>query len=132
MSVVGGIIVGLAAAVSAIVSAVSSSEASEDTSASEAKSLRLANIQRQDALQRQNTEAGLSRERLMLDRAGLGLSAMQANRQFQFARQQYKDTKEAAERQEKRQSTQNALNNIMGFINSNESLKNQVINRMGA
>ena len=87
---------------------------------------------RLDNLRRHRAEEGLSRQRMQLDRAGLRLGTIQANRQHKLAREQFQVEKGLALRGEKRQASQTALGNMMDFINSNEQLKNQAMQRFGA
>jgi hypothetical protein len=133
MSAVAAAVIAAVAAVAATAATTATTlSASADAERSERESMGLARLSRSDALRRQSAAEGMSYQQLQLERQSLGLSAVQANRNYRMAKQQWADQKAAGERQEKRTAAQTGLSNIMGYINSNDALKNQVVNRFGA
>lgn len=110
----------------------------------------LAMIQRGDTLNQNAITNQLNQDQLLLQRSGLGFNMLQANRNYRmqqkqmkmqgeqfdeqigFQKEQYADQKAAGIRGEKRQVAQQGYQNLLSFINQDQNLKNQVIQRMGA
>jgi hypothetical protein len=131
-SIVGIIVAAVAATVTTAVEVYQTESGEQEAAKAENKAIGLANQKRLDALRKDKTDESLARQKLQLERAGLGLNAMQADKAYKFDVQKWNEQKGIAERQEKRQATQTALSNLMGYVNSDAQLKNNIVQRYGA
>lgn len=123
---------GIASLTSAINSIINSYQMGEMTAKAQKEAMGLAYLQRSDALKQNNITNRLAQARQQLEQAGFGFSVMAANRSFAFEREKYRTEKERADRMEARGESQRQYQNLLTFINADESRKNTTLARFAA
>ena len=89
-------------------------------------------ISRQDEQKQLRITNQLNQDRLDLDRAGLNLSRLQFRSQEKAQTRVLAEQKREWDEKMKVTENQNAITNMLNFVNNNEGIRNNILQRMAA